>query len=157
MTELSGALIAYDWPLTLTEAELAAVSTDMHVGTRKHDPGECRECMEVYRTARRMIAAATAHIAAEERERLAAAGQLLPEGSKHSVTFRIRWIWSDGYFDDWEFDDSESDSIEHVRDQLAGRWPVRKSDDTEPEHYELTWQQTWTSPRAPVPVEVLAG
>jgi len=149
MTELSGALIAYDWPLQLTDAELAAVSTDMHVGTRKHDPGECEYCMGVLRTARRMIAAATPFLAAGERERLAAEGSLHPAGSQHRTQLLIRWTWPDGHSTDWG-----PDSLEQVPDLLA---EPPEHEGIPAETYEVMFREHWASEWAPVPVEVLAG
>lgn len=71
MTELSqdpaGAI--YDWPHTnITPAELAALQSDPHAGsTRRHDPGECERCMEVFRSVRRYLAAARPVIEKEYR------------------------------------------------------------------------------------------
>lgn len=91
MTELSdnasGSLS--DWPHTnISAAELAALDDDAHAGsTRRHNPGECRECMEVFRAVRRHVAAARPVIEEEEQARLDAGGRLLPEGGRFTETF----------------------------------------------------------------------
>jgi hypothetical protein len=150
MTDLSSSIpsLPNDWPHDLTDAELAAVDTDGHVTNRQHNPGECKECMEVYRIARRMIAAAAPLIAAEERERLAAAGRLLPEGAEHRTQLLIRWTWPDGHSSDWG-----PDSLEQVPDLLA---EPPEHEGIPAETYEVMFREHWASEWAPIPAQLLA-
>jgi hypothetical protein len=149
MTELSIPKLPNDWPHDLTDAELAAVDTDGHVTSRKHDPGECKYCMGVFRAARRYLAAARPFLAAEERERLAEEGSLHPAGSEHRTQLLIRWTWPDGHSTDWG-----PDSLEQIPDLLA---EPPEHEGIPAEHYEVMFREHWASQWAPVPVEVIAG
>jgi hypothetical protein len=155
MTELS-ARVDDGWAPPLTPAERAAIETDREIGLHllsRREHCECELCLTRLPTltnkVRRYLAAAAPHIADEVRERLAAAGRLLPEGAEHRTQLLIRWTWPDGHSSDWG-----PDSLEQVPDLLA---EPPEHEGIPAETYEVMFREHWASEWAPVPVEVLTG